>query len=82
MLYYDRIDISEGTDLAKRNNSKEYVTCHCWFFNHGFQDSVSNGCHVFEMLSVHISDIAIITIKSVDSVVLFTKTANLKQLIY
>ena len=25
MLYYDRIDISEGTELAKTNNSKECI---------------------------------------------------------
>ena len=68
MLYYDRIDISERTDLAKSSNSKECMICHYWFFNHGlkFQDSVCNGCHVFTKLSVNISDIAIITVKNVD----------------
>ena len=47
MLYYDRIDINEGIDLAESNNSKEYTICHYWFFNHGFnfQDYVLNGCH-------------------------------------
>ena len=37
-------------------------------FNHEFkfQDSVCNGCHVFTILSINISDIAIITIKNVD----------------
>ena len=34
MLYYDRIDIQEGNDLAKCNNSKECVICHFCFFNH------------------------------------------------
>ena len=64
MLYYDRIDISQGIDLVKSNNSKECMICHC-FLNHGFefQDSVCNGCHDLTMLSVNISDIAIITIK-------------------
>ena len=68
MLYYDRIDISKGIVPAKNNNSKEWVISHCCFFNHGFefQDSVYNGCHVLTMLSVNISDIAIITIKNVD----------------
>ena len=28
MLYYDRIDIREGIDLAKSNNSKESMICH------------------------------------------------------
>ena len=44
------------------------MICHYWFFNHGlkFQDSVCNVCHDLTMLSVNISDIAIITVKNVD----------------
>ena len=47
MRYYDRIDISEGTDLAKSNNSKKCMIFHHWFSNHGFkfQNFVCNGCH-------------------------------------
>ena len=68
MLYYDIIDIIEGTDPANSNNSKECMVCHYWFFNHGFkyQVSVCNGCHDLLMQSVNISDIAIITGKGVD----------------
>ena len=68
MLYYDRINISAGIDLAKSNNSKECMICHYWFFNYGFkfQDSVHNGCHDLTVLSNNINDIAIITIKNVD----------------
>ena len=69
MLYYDGIDASEGTDLAESNSCKECVICHYWYFNHGFrfQDFARNGCHVFKRLSANIRDIAIITIKNVDS---------------
>ena len=44
------------------------MICHYLFFNHGlkFQDSVCNVCHDLTMLSVNISDIAIITVKNVD----------------
>ena len=44
------------------------MICHYWFFNHGFnfQDCVCNGCHDLTMLSVNISDIAIITVKNVN----------------
>ena len=68
MPYHDRIDISEGIDHTKSNKSKACMICHNWIFNHRFkfQDSVCNGCHDLTMLSVDISDIAIITIKSVD----------------
>ena len=43
------------------------MICHDWLFNHGFkfQDSVYNGCHDLAMLSVNISDIAIISIKNI-----------------
>ena len=77
MLYYDRINIRKGTDLAKSNNSKECMISHFSFFNNGFkfQNYICNGCHDLTMLSVIISDIAII-------IVLFITLANLKQLIY
>ena len=60
------------------------MICHYWFFNDGFefQDSKWNGCHDLTMLSVNISDIAIITVKIFLIVVLFIILANLKQLIY
>ena len=63
-----RTDTSEGIDPTKSNRSKECMICHHWFFNHEFkfQDSVCKGCHYLTMLSVNISDIAIITIKNVD----------------
>ena len=87
MLYYDRIDISKGIDLAKSNNRKDCIICHYCFFNHGFkfQDSVCNGGHVLAMLSVNISNIAIVTIKNVDChciIHIIHCIANLKQLIY
>ena len=68
MLCYERIDISEGVDLTKRNNSKECMICHYWLFNYGFkfQDSICNGCHDLKMLCLNISDITIITVKNVD----------------
>ena len=32
MLEYDRIDISEGTDVNKTSASKESDICHFWYF--------------------------------------------------
>ena len=68
MLYYNRIDTSEGVDLAKSNNSKECMICHYWFFDHGvkFQDYLCNGCHDLSMLYLNISNIAIITVRNID----------------
>ena len=44
MLYYNVIDLSEGTDLINSDNSKECIACHYWYLNHGlkFQNSVCN----------------------------------------
>ena len=32
MLYYDRIDVSEGIDVNKLRKSKERDICHYWYF--------------------------------------------------
>ena len=37
MLYYYRIDISKGADVAINNYSKEWMVCHYWFFSRGFK---------------------------------------------
>ena len=45
-LYFDRFNVSEGTNVNKTSALKEYVICHCWYFlNKGFkcQPNVSNG---------------------------------------
>ena len=68
MLYYDRIETSEGIDITKSNNSKDCMICQHRFFNHGFkfQYSLCNVCHDLTMLSVKIRHVVIITIKNVD----------------
>ena len=38
MLYYERIDVSEGIYVIKISESKEYNICHYWYFlNKGFK---------------------------------------------
>ena len=32
MLYYDRIDVSEGIDVNKTSASKKCDICHYWYF--------------------------------------------------
>ena len=68
MLYYERVNISEGIDSNKSNRSKECMIGHYWFFNHGFkfQGLICNGCHDLRILSLNIRDIAIITVRNVD----------------
>ena len=48
MLEYDRIDVSEGTDINKTNASKESDICHYWYFldeNFKYEPYFCNGWH-------------------------------------
>ena len=65
MLYFDRTEVSEGIDATKTYESKECNVCHYWhFLNKGFkfQPNVCNRCHNLIMISMKISNIAILNI--------------------
>ena len=69
MLYFDRIDVSERIDVNKTSKSKECDICHYWYFlNKGFkfQPNVCNRCHDLLMMSMNLSDIAILNINGSD----------------
>ena len=69
MIYYDRIDVSEGINFNKVSVSKEFDVCHYWYFlnySFQFQQNVCNRCHDLLMMSVTLSDIAISNIKGSD----------------
>ena len=69
MLYFDRIDVSEETDVNKASTSKEGDICHYWnSLNKGFkfQVNVCNRCHDLLIMSVNLSDIVILSIKCSD----------------
>ena len=66
MLYYDKDDVSEGIDIIKRSVSKDCDICHYWYFlnfSFKFQLNVCNKCHDLLMMSVNLSDVAILNIK-------------------
>ena len=66
MLYYDRIDVSEG-NWCKQN--KRIKRMWCWyFFNNSFkfQPNFCDRCHDLLMMSVNLSDIAILNAKGFD----------------
>ena len=68
MLYYDRIDASEGIDVNEISASKEFDVCHYWYFlnySFKFQPNICNRCHDLLMMSVNLSDIAILNIIAV-----------------
>ena len=69
MLYCDRTDVSEGIDVNKTSASKECDACHYWYFlncSFKFQPNVCNRCHDLLMMSVNLSDIAILNIEGSD----------------
>ena len=65
--YYDRMDISEGIDFNKPSKLRECDVCHCYFWDKMFRfhPYVWNKCHDVFMVSMNLSDIAILNINSV-----------------
>ena len=66
MLYFDRIDVSEGNDVNKTSKSKGCNICHYWYFldkAFKFQPNACNRCRDLLMMSMNLSDIAILNIK-------------------
>ena len=69
MLYYGRIDVSEGIDINKTSESKKSNICHYWYFlnkRFKFQPNVCNGYHHLVILSMNLSGVAILNIKGSD----------------
>ena len=69
MLQYDRTDISVGININKTSASKECDVCHYWYFlNYSFkiQPNVCNKCLDLLIMSMNLSDIAILNIKHSD----------------
>ena len=69
MLYYDRIDVSEGIDVNKTSASKECDICHYWYFlnySFTFQPNVCNRCRDLLIMYMSLNDIAILNIKGSD----------------
>ena len=63
MLYLNKIYVSEGIDVNKISKSKKCDICHEGF---KFQANVCNACHDLLMMSLNISDVTILNIKSGD----------------
>ena len=66
ILYFDRIDISEGIDVNKPSVSKECDIYHCWYFlnySFNFQPNVCNSCHDLLKMSMNLSNIGILNVE-------------------
>ena len=63
MLYYNKFNASEGTDINRSNKSKECMICHCWYFlnlNNTYESYVCSGCHDISMMAYELENIAIL----------------------
>ena len=68
-IIFNRIDISEGTDVDETSESKDCDIYQFWYFLNNsfkFQPNVCNRCHNLLMISMNLSDIAILNIKGSD----------------
>ena len=66
MLWYQKIDVSEGIDINKTSASKECELCHYWFFKDigfKFEEHVCNKCHDLLMRAYSLKDLAILSAK-------------------
>ena len=66
MLGYDKIDISEGINVNKRNLSKECDICHYWYFKDiGFKYELylCKVCHDLMQKAISFNNVAIVYVK-------------------
>ena len=69
MLQYEKIDVSEGTDLNKSDKSKECMICHYWYFKfigYKYKPYVGNGCYDLSMMVYDLKESMILSIKGID----------------
>ena len=66
MLHYERIDVSEGTDINKSDKSKKCMICHYWYFkdiDYKYEPYICNGCHDLSVVVYDLNDFMILNIK-------------------
>ena len=66
MLWYEKIDVSEGINANKTSASKECELCHFWFFKDvgfKFEEHVCNKCHDLLAMAYSLKNIAILNAK-------------------
>ena len=66
MLAYERIDISDGIDVNKSDESKECTLCHYWYFldkSFSYGPYLCDGCYSMTQKCDKLKNIAITRIK-------------------
>ena len=65
-MKYDRINILEGIDVDKTNESRECKFCHYWYFlnkNFSYGPYTCDGCYDIVQRSTDFKNIAVVHIK-------------------
>ena len=74
MREYDRIDISEGTEINKTNLSKECHICHYWHFKDiGFKYKkyLCNRCHDLMQKAMSFNNLLLFMLKEMITELIF-----------
>ena len=82
MLKYDKIDISEGIDADKTNESRECKFCHYWYFlnkNFSYGPFTCDGCYAIVQKSTDFKDITIIHVKKLHAEFILKILVKIKQ---
>ena len=81
MLYFGRIDVSEGIDVNKTSASKECDICHYWYFLNKafkFHPNVCNIRHDLLMISMTLAILLFLTLKMLIIAVLLEELAKVR----
>lgn len=81
-MNYDRIEISEGTDINKTDGLQECIISNYLCFlaiNVRFQPKVCYGCHDITQKSMNFDSFAIVTVRKNDYRILFWLCVKMKQ---
>ena len=66
MLEFDKINISEGIDVNKTNESKKCMLCRYWYFlnkNFSYGPFLCDGCYNIMQKSINFENIDVVHIK-------------------
>ena len=80
MLQYERLDVSEGTDLNKTCTSEECVLCHYSHFGFKFEEHVCNRCHDLLTMAYSLENIAILKSKGTTFTIILWRNEGLRTI--
>ena len=82
MLKYDKVDITEGIDLKKTNDSKQCISCHFWYYlnkNFSYGPFTCDDCYNIVQKSIDFKNIAIIYVKKLHTEFILKILVKIKE---